>query len=372
MREMKTAGWWLKRLGLVLGGTLAGLFLAEGGARMVAPAGHADLLFNSPDSSPMGLYVNDPELLLVPAAGFRSEVKSLDYVVDLRINSLGLRGPEPEVGSSYWLAAGDSFTMAVQVSEEDSFVGRLSAETEWRFLNAGVDGYSTWQSLMRYRQLVESGVELDGVLLTFFLGNDFQDNERFEVLARQAHELEPGSPIPRASLPLLQRLLMRHSVLYAHYRVWKKAQGIEAGTDPDRGRWQQELAIFTSQGEPQLNHLATKTTEALQAFKQATTANGDELVIALAPPAFVIDESRVAPTFEIVGLDPATAQLTAPGLLAQRLIESQGITACNLTAALQTAQSEGVELYFRYDGHWTADGHAVVSGAIQACMEGAE
>jgi hypothetical protein len=262
--------------------------------------------------------------------------------------------------------------MAVQVSEEDSFVGRLSAETAWRFLNAGVDGYSTWQSLKRYQQLVESGVEFEGVLLTFFLGNDFQDNERFEVLARQAHGLEAGSPIPRAAQPLLQLFLMRHSVLYAHYRVWKKAQGLEAGTDPDRGRWQQELTIFTSQGGPQLNHLASKTTEALQALKQATTANGDDLMIALAPPAFAIDQSRVAPTFEIVGLDPATAQLTAPGVLAQRLMEAQGIKVCNLTEALQTAQSEGTDLYFRYDGHWTADGHAVVSSTIQSCLEGAE
>jgi hypothetical protein len=363
------AKWWLARIGLVLGGCLIGLFIAEGLARLVAPAGHADLLFNSPDSSPQGLYVNDPELLLVPNAGFTATVQSLDYDVSLQINSMGLRGPELDPSASHWLALGDSFTIAVQVSEEDSFSGQLSAATGSTFLNAGVDGYSTWQALLRYQNLVEQGVDLDGVLLTFFLGNDFHDNDRFEVMARQASQLEAGRPIPRAPLPWLQRILMRHSVLYAHLRVWMKAQNLKAGRDPDRDRWRQELSIFSSEGNPQLNHLSTKTTQALQALKKATDANGDALLIALAPPAFVVDDSRLQPTFEIVGLEPATASIYAPGQRALNLMSELGITTCDLTEALRQAQEEGEDLYFAYDGHWTPAGHRVVSETVQACME---
>ena len=78
--------------------------MADGVARMIAPAGHADLLFNSPDSSPQGLYVNDPDLLLIPAPGFEATVQSLDYEVPLRINALSLRGPDLIETDPNWLA----------------------------------------------------------------------------------------------------------------------------------------------------------------------------------------------------------------------------------------------------------------------------
>ena len=307
----------------------------------------------------------------MPAPGFTATVESLDYEVDIQINSLGLRGPELEEGTRHWLAVGDSFTMAVQVSAEETFAGLLSRATGSTFLNAGVDGYSTWQALGRYQRLIEQGVDVDGVLLVFFVGNDFQDNERFEVLSRQAAHLEAGSPIPRETLPWWQTFLMRHSVLYAHYRVWAKASALENGSDPDRGRWQQELAIFSAQGDTQLTHLSSKTAQALRALKQATRHNGDSLLVAVAPPAFVIDASRMEPTFEIVGLDPSTAQVTAPGATALQLLQSEQIAACDLTPPLlEAAATTDEALYFHYDGHWTAAGHSVVAETIQSCMEG--
>ena len=59
--------------------------------------------------------------------------------------------------------------MAVQVSEEDSFAGRLSQAMGTTVLNAGVDGYSTVRRAIQ--KLVSQGVAIDGVLLVFFVGN---------------------------------------------------------------------------------------------------------------------------------------------------------------------------------------------------------
>ena len=368
-RPSRDARWWMTRCGLLLGGLVLGIGLAEGLSRLISPAGHADLLFNSPDSSPYGLYVNDAELLLIPSPGFNTTVESLDYEIELQINELGIRGPTTPLEESHWLAVGDSFTMAVQVSEEDSFVGQLTRSTEDSFLNAGVDGYSTWQSLARYRRLVAQGVNFDGVLLTFFLGNDFHDNSHFDVIQRQASTLQSGTPIPRERLPWYQQFLLRHSVLYAHYRVWSKAQELQGGNDHDRGRWQQELSIFSSEGEEQLRYLSEKTTRALQALQQATSENGDQLLVAIAPPAFVVDPSRLSPTFEVVGLDPNTANLRGPSNLVQRLLTETGIQYCDLTPALQEAHNEGEKLYFVYDGHWTPEGHTVVAETVASCLE---
>ena len=123
---------------LVLGGMLIGLLCAEGIARMIQPANDADLLFNSPDSSPQGLYVLNKETRLIPAPNFSDIAQSLGYKVTLRTNNLSLRGPSvQEINQKkipQWPALGDSFTMAVQVSEKDTFMKtiRISTRMEWR------------------------------------------------------------------------------------------------------------------------------------------------------------------------------------------------------------------------------------------------
>ena len=111
---------WGFRLGLVTGGLLLGIVLAEVIVRMIGLPGDSDLLFNSPESSPIGLYVLDQQTRVIPAANFSAQVHSLDYKVQLRTNSLGLRGPE-KVDKPQWIAVGDSFTMAVQVDESETF-----------------------------------------------------------------------------------------------------------------------------------------------------------------------------------------------------------------------------------------------------------
>ena len=82
-----------QKLMLLIGGLFVGIFLAESIARLIRPAKDADLLFNSPDASPSGLYVLNKETRLIPAPNFSDTAKSLGYSVSLRTNSLSLRGP---------------------------------------------------------------------------------------------------------------------------------------------------------------------------------------------------------------------------------------------------------------------------------------
>ena len=119
----------LGRLLLVVFGLLIGTLAAEMLSRMVRPDASADLLFGSPESSPMGLYVVDHDTLLTPRPGFTGAIRSPGYRVDLRINEVGLRGPPAaEVSGTQWLAVGDSFTMSVQaLTVARQFSGRLSS-----------------------------------------------------------------------------------------------------------------------------------------------------------------------------------------------------------------------------------------------------
>ncbi len=360
-------------MALGLAGLALGLGLAELGARTVAPAGHADLLFNAPDTTPDGLYVIDHDLMLVPAPGFSADSRGLGHSVPLRINSLGLRGPEPgEKRGTRWLAVGDSFTMSTQVAEADTFEEQLATrlstpEHPVDVFNAGVDGYSTWQATGRYTRL-DAALGVDGVLLTFFLGNDLQDNERFPTLLPEARRHEEGSPIPRPATPPLTAWLTRSSYLYAHYRVWSRARALRSGRDPVLQQWRDELSIFTSGGKQRLRGLATRSRRALQRLHDHAGLRGDRLLVAVAPPAFVVDPDRVAPTFEVVGLDPSDADLDAPGRIVRGMLRDLHIPACDLTPALR-AGAETAPMYLTYDGHWTRQGHAVVADALAACLE---
>lgn len=360
---------WLGRTALVVGGLVLGLVAAEGVARTLQPAGHSDLLFNSSDAHPEGMYVTDPELVMVPAPGFSRDVGAVGYQVPVRFDERGLRGggvPPKADGQKRLLAVGDSFTMAVQVREEDTFAERLAQTTGWSVVNAGVDGYTTQQSMVRYRRLDEP-LGVDGVLLTFFLGNDLHEQFMLDGRLRDGAAIPPGTPVARAKTGLAQRLLMRSSYLYARYLVWQRQQWLESGRDPLRERWQDELSIFTSTGRARLTQLVDQMRPPLTALRDEVRARRDNLMVAVAAPAFAIHAERVGPTFAVMGLDPATAELDAPRTAMLQLLRRLGIRACDLTPDLRAAAEQGTLTHFTYDGHWTPAGHAVVAGTVAGC-----
>ncbi|MFT5682170.1 MAG: hypothetical protein ACI8RZ_003088 [Myxococcota bacterium] len=359
---------WLGRLLLVAGGLLVGVVGAEVLSRMVRPDASADLLFGSPESSPMGLYVIDHQTLLTPRPGFTGTIRSPGYAVDLRINEIGLRGPSTaEVTGKQWLAVGDSFTMSVQVPEEETFAGQLSGPVGAHIWNAGVDGFSTWQAAIRYAEIDEVQ-PVEQVVLTFFLGNDFQDNANFLHQIRNPPPMAEGSDIPRETMPPVTRFLLRHSHLYAHWRVLQRRATVASGEDHTAQRWKQELMIFSTDGGRSLTQLSQETEKALRKLRDDVKSRGDALLVAVAPPAFVIETDRAEATFEVVGLDTARMDLDAPRRAALDILRKLNIPACDLTDPLKTATEAGGELYFVYDGHWTADGHQVVAETLEGCL----
>ena len=356
---------WKGKLGLLLAGLCLGLISAEGLARVIAPNQAADLLFNASDTSPMNLYIIDKETRVTTAPNLSTSIQSLDYTVDIRTNTLGLRGPAVEeipATTPHWIALGDSFTMSVQVDESDTFAGQLSTMSGAHVWNAGVDGYSTWQALIRLKQ-IRAHLPIQRVLLTFFTGNDFQDNERFLAMQRSPLPGKPGTPIPRPTIPKSDIWLMQHSYIYAHYRIWNKMQQLGSPNDFSKGNWQDELRLFTNSGQKRRNQLRTHSKRALQELREYTQQHNIELMVAVAPPAFVVHSERLEATFNLVDLDPKTADVHAPQHMALQLLTELRIPHCDLTPALEQATHP----YFVFDGHWTKEGHTAVARAIQQC-----
>lgn len=361
---------WLSRLGLVVGGLVVGVIAAELLARLIEPHGAADILFNAPGNAPDGLYVTDKELLHRPNPGLNVTVRSLGYEVPIRVNSLGLRGaePGPETTTPRWLIQGDSFTFAAQVREEETTTVKLGALLGWETFNGGADAWGTHQAAPLFRRLAEP-LGLDGLVIVFFLGNDLFDNERYPM-ERQRHANRPdGNPMVGGFTHPVVRFFTRRSYLLGQWRVQSALREFAREGSPERGRWRGELRLFTQEGQGELGGKLRATETALLAAKRATEERGAKLVVAIAPPAFVVEEDRLAPTFGLVGLDPAKAELDGPERQVKALLDRLGVASCSLTEPLRVAAKAGEAPYFQYDGHWTAAGHTVVAHTLASCLE---
>ncbi len=327
---------WLGRIGLLLGGLLVALLLAEVGLRLRSAEGPESLLVNGPNYYDQSIFQSDPELVHVLAPDSRGVFRSPEFSAVVEVNSEGLRGPSSD---GRRLVVGDSFTLGVQVAHEDTFAGRLG------LLNAGTDSYGTLQEVLLAERIVARR-EIDAILLVAFTGNDLFENE--------------GFPPPRITnpperyIPAWERTLSRHSFLFFHVLA---VQGRRRMKNPRvQGRYRQELATFTERGRlPGLE----KTAEALERLE--ALCHERDCAVAIAPPAFVVHTKRAEATFQAFGVE-GSPDLDRPArAIAERVPTS--IPMLDLTPALRAAANE--PLYFTYDGHWNKEGHRVAASALE-------
>lgn len=355
-------------MGLALGGLVVGAAAAEALLRFAAPDAAADLLYNAPDNAPDGLYSTHSTLYQVPTPGFSGVQDSLGYTVRLRINAQGLRGEElqPKQGQR-WLALGDSFTMAAQVDEADTFVHRLGAQTGLEVLNAGVDGYGTYSALARYQQL-NASLGIDGVLLTFFAGNDVHENMRWPQVQAEAARMRPGQPLARRTMNPLHSWMYKNSAAYAAFRMRERRGQLSSPQHPEHHKWQSELRLFTGSGGGVLGVQMAQTTAALNALSAAVTQGGDRLMVALAPPAFQVLPKKLKASFELVGLDPGDARPDAVTDAVRSVLDRRGIAYCDLVGPLRSAVQRGEAPYLVHDGHWSVTGHQIAATEMVRCL----
>src|SRR5437773_4208431 len=87
---------------------------------------------------PRGLFREDPDLVFTLTPGYHARLQNPEYTTDIRINSLGLRGSEvgaKDSGTLRILGLGDSFTSALNVQEEQTFLAASEA-----YMQKALDG----------------------------------------------------------------------------------------------------------------------------------------------------------------------------------------------------------------------------------------
>lgn len=353
MRRLRT---WAARLLLLVGSLLLSVVALELVARHRAGAPNAWMLINTPNWYDNAIFKPDVELYQVLQPGAVGRFETPEFSTRVRISPEGLRGdavPPKAQGEKRILAIGDSFTLAVQVDEDETFHALLGEQVGARVFNAGVDGYGTGQAT-RYAARVADAVQPDLLLLTFFLGNDFADNRNFRPNGY-------GSTFP-ARPPILSRndRIFGGFALYFHYRAWQLAK------DPTKARSLQhmrgEVELF-SQGMD-LRNVLGPTQTALQELESFAARRGIPLVIAVAPPAFALDDAATVDALRMVGLTGRAADVRAPARALATVLPRSARTV-DLREPLAAGNAEG-RTYFIFDGHWTARGHRVVAQALAA------
>lgn len=132
--------------------------------------------------------IEDSELGFVrkPGASWRGHIQEANRVVDYRTDQNGFRNPSAEHGIADAVFIGDSFTEAVEVNENDTFVRRVAAATELSVVNLGRGGYGPQQQLIvlqRYGMSYKPRI----VVWQLFEGNDLMDAHNYATWKNNPH-----------------------------------------------------------------------------------------------------------------------------------------------------------------------------------------
>ncbi|MDQ3761970.1 MAG: SGNH/GDSL hydrolase family protein [Actinomycetota bacterium] len=200
---------WLQKLALLAVTTMVCLVLVEVGFRL---AGYQPI--HAVYSKPELFWTHDELLGWVQQPGVRGEyVGPRPYPVEfrntVRINSLGLRGPELSdvpAGGRRVLLLGDSQAAGFEVAEEHTYAAlvekQLTADlgSPVQVLNAGVRGYGTDQAYLWYREL---GRRLRPNVVVFHASeNDPEDDTTLHRMRRPFGKAA-FAPQPDGSLELV-------------------------------------------------------------------------------------------------------------------------------------------------------------------------
>jgi lysophospholipase L1-like esterase len=370
------AAGWRSTLALLLGSLVFSLLLAELVVRVVLPL-------------PPGFsYVRSDGLLLHPplmqATYFRQEFRT-----DIRINSLGLRGPEvtrsKAPGTLRILALGDSFTEGSEVPWEDVLSARLeralNAEPGPRVevINAGVRGYGTADELLLLERL---GFDLspDLILLGFCVHNDVSDNQKRRLydFSSTPPKLQSGPPPGRAALAFLRvkESLSRRSNLYQAMRL--KLAGMQradativklglrraAGNAPAQGLEEAEVdsGYWFLQPMPDRFARGLEYTGLLLArMREESAERGIPIIVYFIPTREQVESERWERLKRSGGFNDEDR--SRPQQLLTAIAGRLGIESVDPLPRFLDA-SPSTPLYYRVDAHWRSEGHRLAAEAL--------
>lgn len=264
--------------------------------------------------------------------------QSRDFKVSYQINSLGLRDEEAELEKKEKrriLMLGDSFTEGTGVKQEETFSVLLEKALGIEVVNAGVSGYST---LQEYLWLKERGLKLQPDLIILNVNEtDFSEAAKYHSIWKQSGytNLRLDKPSFLASIRLVQ--LMRERL----EKLLKPRPPAVFGVS--EAYWQ-----LVKSDIARINFLTSGKNIPLLVVWQP---HGQQV------SATAWGEGRLVHGFEVGKKYPTDIPKWLDDLAQQK-----GFDFLDLSPAFEA--TDAAQLYFPYDGHWTAAGHKLAVETI--------
>ena len=357
-------------IALALGSAFA-LLLAETAVRWIAP----QPVWKQPKS----LYVADPLARYRLRAGVDGKMTDrTEYAIRIVTDERGARipagGPSDPRGAFRILALGDSFTFGVGVEEEETWIEQLgrslrSQGLSVRTLNGGVPGYGAPDEAALFEHhLAETNPHL--VILGVYLANDLLDASpaSFSVEVRDGLLVVGG----HHATPL--DWLNAHSHLFVLAKTALLPARGALGLGPTRTQRQiaTEMGAYARELTPGARLGLTATDAAYARLVESTRERGARLVAMVIPEHIAVDREAWRARFAFIGGDPAAYDPEGPRRIFRSLLEKHAIPYLDLTEAVASEEDRGRHLYFPYDTHFTAAGHALAARELERFLRASD
>lgn len=367
MRTVRAA---LINVGLAVGGVLAAILLAEGTLRVVG--------YQTSYYYPRYLFLEDEGLGYRLRPGFVGHQSLGEFVVEVRINSLGLRGVERSwqpAEAHRILGLGDSFTFGTGVRASQTYLAVLEDlfRTDGRnveVVNAGVPGYGTRQQLA-YLQREGQRLRPNLVLLGFLPFNDPDDNVTPAPIVRDGFLVSPAAGSSDTAPALLYRwkaFLRTHSYTYSlvvnQLKESPSARRILFTLGLAGEVFPIEVQFYQIRPPVSVQLAWQVTFDLLRRMDAAARAMNARLVVVLIPSRAQVYPEWWARVLARYGLTEATADASLPTRTAAAYLEANGIAYVDLWPQFRRPAEAGRRLYYDLDGHWNPEGHREAAVAI--------
>jgi hypothetical protein len=320
---------------------------------------------------PVGLFRNDPDLDFSLSPGFRGEFRNPEYVTDVRINSLGLRGTETQPkreGVPRVLGLGDSFASAFNVEEGQTFLTvteTILRETlpgaQAEVINAGAPNYGTWHELRMFRRLVPM-LQPDAVVLAAYVGNDLENN-----LDPQDAVVLDGLLLSRTRKPgilpqSLRSWLQIHSMAYVFlWNGWSQVRPWFGQKPVDPLKSEKELVSPARVEKVEKGYRVTAAI--LSQLRDDAESAGIPLFVVVIPAEFQVYPDRFSRLVRKQGLDPEIFDFDLPQKRWVDMARAANLPVLDLLPIFRSRRA-GPYLYMSLDGHLTVEGNRLAGESL--------
>jgi hypothetical protein len=361
------------------------LLLAAGGIALTLAALEVALSLFSPQRTVAHVLANHAAMYrvgdvvpfeLIPGFRGREREQEGEFDVAVEINSQGHRqgeiGPKA-AGELRIVAIGDSFTYGEGVEGEEAWPRALEralvqgSPRPVRVVNAGVPGrwVDEYYLELRGRALA---LDPDVVLIGFFVGNDVDgEDARAHVWSRvDARDLPEAVSIPGLRIENGHRVRSRTKSRWRLpiVRDSHVAQLFFDGGKAIHEAWSPpalaEEAAYAPETNPEAQRATDRVERLMLAMADLCRAHGIAFAVVMIPA-----REQVMP--ELARRSQAR-DWEKPQRHFRAFFERSDIPFVDLLPAVRAAR-EDAPLYYRFDAHWTARGHALAAASVAEFLE---